>query len=87
MRETVETAVFDNLVFLFGSARSGTTFLAKIFESSPDALYRHEPDISRPTNDIPFLPGPASYEVHLDRTRVYAAELVIGPHRVVRLEC
>lgn len=31
------------LVLIFGAARSGTTWLAKLFDSSPDVLYIHEP--------------------------------------------
>ncbi len=31
-------------IFVLGSARSGTSWLAKIFDSHPDILYRHEPD-------------------------------------------
>jgi hypothetical protein len=34
------------MIFIFGSARSGSTWLAKIFDSHPDLLYLHEPDIS-----------------------------------------
>jgi hypothetical protein len=32
------------LVFLLGAPRSGTTWLAKLFDSHPDVLYRNEPD-------------------------------------------
>src|SRR3978361_1129199 len=31
-------------ILVLGSPRSGTTWLAKIFDSHPDILYRHEPD-------------------------------------------
>jgi hypothetical protein len=34
----------ENSVLLLGSSRSGTTWLAKIFDSHPKVLYRHEPD-------------------------------------------
>ncbi len=32
-------------VFIFGVARSGTTWLGKIFDSHPGTVYRHEPDM------------------------------------------
>jgi hypothetical protein len=33
-----------SVILVLGSPRSGTTWLAKIFDSHPDVLYRHEPD-------------------------------------------
>jgi hypothetical protein len=37
-------------IFVLGSPRSGTTWLAKIFDSHPEILYRHEPDELTPAN-------------------------------------
>lgn len=34
----------ENLILVVGAPRSGTTWLAKILDSHPDTLYRHEPD-------------------------------------------
>lgn len=34
----------NHLLLLFGMPRSGTTWLAKIIDSHPDVVYRHEPD-------------------------------------------
>jgi hypothetical protein len=34
----------DRAILVLGSPRSGTSWLAKIFDSHPDVLYRHEPD-------------------------------------------
>ena len=40
-------------IFVLGSPRSGTTWLAKIFDSHPDILYRHEPDeLARPSTGL-----------------------------------
>jgi hypothetical protein len=33
----------DNLVLLVGAARSGTTWLARVLDSHPDLIHRHEP--------------------------------------------
>ncbi len=38
-----------SLILILGAARSGTTWLAKIIDSHPDVLYRHEPDMTRPS--------------------------------------
>src|ERR1700712_3636289 len=38
-------------ILVMGAPRSGTTWLAKIIDSHPDVLYRHEPDA--------MLPGPS----------------------------
>jgi sulfotransferase family protein len=38
-------------ILILGAPRSGTTWLAKIVDSHPDVLYRHEPDAT--------LPGPS----------------------------
>lgn len=38
-----------SLILILGSQRSGTTWLAKIIDSHPDVLYRHEPDETLPS--------------------------------------
>ena len=43
-------------VLLVGSPRSGTTWLAKIIDSDPTVLYRHEPDSINVRPDVPFVP-------------------------------
>lgn len=41
-------------ILLFGLPRSGTTWVAKIFDSHPQTLYRHELERDRPL-DLPFV--------------------------------
>lgn len=47
-----------SIILVVGAPRSGTTWLAKIIDSHPDVLYRHEPDETRPPrpgDDLPAL--------------------------------
>jgi hypothetical protein len=39
-----------NAILIVGAPRSGTTWLAKILDSHPDVLYRHEPDEMAPAS-------------------------------------
>jgi hypothetical protein len=41
-------------VLILGMPRSGTSWLAKIFDSHPETLYRHEPDIVHRNNSLPY---------------------------------
>jgi hypothetical protein len=56
---------------LLGSPRSGTTWLAKIIDSHPDVLYRHEPDSINVRPDIPFVPEADVAGEYLDACRDY----------------
>ena len=48
----VTSDALASIILVVGAPRSGTTWLAKIIDSHPDVLYRHEPD--------EILPGPPS---------------------------
>ena len=51
------TAPWSRLTMIIGGPRSGSTWLAKIFDSHPDTLYRHEPDTVLRNPDLPlFVP-------------------------------
>jgi hypothetical protein len=47
---TAPVGAVPAVILILGAPRSGTTWLAKIIDSHPDVLYRHEPDET--------LPGP-----------------------------
>ena len=49
--ERTSLNALDAPILVLGAPRSGTTWLAKIIDSHPDVLYRHEPDAT--------LPGPS----------------------------
>jgi sulfotransferase family protein len=51
------------VIILFGLPRSGTSWLGKIFDSHPDTLYRHEPDMFLSDDRMP------SYHTVGDRDR------------------
>ena len=66
-----------NVVVIVGSGRSGTSFLAKLLDSSPRVLYRHEPDATVFSEKVPHLPiPPEEYENYFDDTRQYMQRLI-----------
>ena len=66
----------NNLILLLGSPRSGTTWIAKIFDSHPRVLYRHEPDkfIADPMLRRNF--GYPAYASLLERAERYVRDLI-----------
>src|SRR5258706_7925338 len=63
------------MIFIFSSPRSGSTWLAKAFDSHPDTLYLHEPDIVDRGNDLLphwFADEPEGFEVP---ARLYLSRL------------
>ncbi len=66
----------ERIVLILGAPRSGTTWLAKIFDSHPDVLYRHEPDTVRRAANLPWACDRADIPLHVDAARAYLAELI-----------
>jgi hypothetical protein len=66
----------DRLNFILGAPRSGTTWLAKIFDSHPDVLYRHEPDLAVSDLGVPSICRMPEVGSHLARMRQFVAQQV-----------
>ncbi len=63
-------------ILIFGLARSGTTWLAKTFDSHPGTLYRHEPDIVLREGRLPMICPRADWPRHRDLARAYMLRLL-----------
>jgi hypothetical protein len=66
----------ENVILLLGAPRSGTTWLAKIFDSHPRVLYRHEPDTVLRSNRLPNLCAREAVSKYRDEARRYLSELM-----------
>ncbi len=66
----------ENVRFIFGMPRSGTSWLAKIFDSHPDVLYRHEPDIVLRDAGFPTFCRVEEIESFRDHASAYLDQLV-----------
>jgi hypothetical protein len=64
------------MIFLFSSPRSGSTWIAKAFDSHPDTLYLHEPDIVDRGNELlpHWFEGDAGE--YQERAKTYLARLM-----------
>ena len=72
------------MLFIVGMPRSGTTWLAKIFDSHPRVLYRHEPDIARRPAELPVYCPPDQVERYLPQAKSYlSAALAVRNTRTV----
>lgn len=66
----------NNVLFILGAPRSGTTWLGKIFDSHPRVVYRHEPDTVLRCNMIPVLCRTADIPAFTPRAREYLLDLL-----------
>ncbi len=61
-----EPALESPVLFIFGSPRSGTTWMGKSLDSHPGVDYLHEPEISHPTR-LPQFPEDGPENIRLAR--------------------
>lgn len=66
----------DNLTMIVGAPRSGTSWLAKIFDSHPSVLYRHEPDTILREPRIPTVVRNEDADRYLELARDYLSRLI-----------
>lgn len=64
------------MLFIVGVPRSGTSWLAKIFDSHPKVVYRHEPDTILRTTAIPAYCGAGDIDTYLPAARSYLNSLL-----------
>jgi len=64
------------LTFIIGAPRSGTTWLAKILDSHPDVLYRHEPDLTVKGCPLPSVCDQADYPSLAAPARAFVDRLI-----------
>ncbi len=70
---------FDQLVMVLGAPRSGTSWLGKIFDSHPDVLYRHEPDLAVWERRLPFFIPEWDTDAYVAIAAEYVARLMHTP--------
>jgi hypothetical protein len=66
-----------NVILVLGAPRSGTTWLAKVFDSHPDVIYRHEPDTILRSDRIPVICTSASPPTTPQEVHDYLARLLM----------
>jgi len=62
---------YRTMTMVLGAPRSGTTWLAKIFDSHPDVIYRHEPDLVDIHDDVPHICLDGEEPLHAAITRTH----------------
>ena len=70
---------FSRVTLLLGAPRSGTSWIGKIFDSHPDVLYRHEPDLALWEQKLPFLVLPEQTATYSGLARDYLDRLIRTP--------
>ena len=55
LTQVVKQPSVPRRILILGVARSGTSWLGKIFDSHPNVIYRNEPDFHLPTTELPYF--------------------------------
>src|SRR5271154_2625415 len=58
-------------ILIIGYARSGTSWLGKIFDSHPDVMYLHEPDKLLPGKELPYFCDAAEFDLAATQAAEY----------------
>jgi hypothetical protein len=66
----------NRVILILGAPRSGTSWLAKIFDSHPDVLYRHEPDTVLRNETLPWMCAPQDTPTYQDAAEAYLRQLI-----------
>lgn len=66
----------NRLILILGAPRSGTSWLAKIFDSHPDVLYRHEPDTVLRDETLPWMCSPEDAPIYQHAAESYLRQLI-----------
>lgn len=64
------------MIMIFGSPRSGTTWLGKLFDSHPEVFYLHEPDSILVNREIPFQVSEDELEKYIVPASEYISRLL-----------
>lgn len=62
-------------ILIFGSPRSGTSWIGSIFDTHPDTLYRHEPDTVLRGDGLPYTFAADDLDRHVPAARRYLEQL------------
>jgi hypothetical protein len=77
--EALGSMSFDQLIMVLGAPRSGTSWLGKIFDSHPDVLYRHEPDLALWERRLPYFIPERDTDDYVAITAEYITRLMHVP--------
>ena len=64
-------------VYIFGSPRSGTTWVGKIFDSHSNTLLHHEPDTLNPTHEFPHCMSSDDISSYMPQAQSYLQSLTL----------